>query len=349
MATNGTLPRTRVNWVDVAKFISIVLIFGYHLTAYHSATKVFIENSSIQCFFLLSGCMANYDKSKNFLKFTLKKVRTLLVPMFAFGVLSIINQCAICADFAPAGDMFVQLILGCIRNRFFAMQLWFLSCLFVIEIVFKLITYLKDKRIILAVTVAVFAAAYIIIEPKAIATPHLPYNIDSALYYIIYYAVGYVYYPYIEKLFADDTKVKNPIFYSAAFTCALFCICAFYFEIPMPNIAVIRCIYPVFRSLAAVWLILCAAKFLEKVGLFVSCGRETLWVCGNEYAVKLTVLTVFEACGIKRLAYNTVLSYSIGANLVIAFIFVVFTAKAVVPAEKYLVGLVKKLIGIKSK
>ena len=138
-----------------------------------------------------------------------------MIPFWIFALLSIVvtvinNQ----INIYDVKDMLVKIAYGCIRNRFVATSLWFLPCLFVMEIIFKLIKFARFKVLMLAICVAIYVAVVKLIVPGPHISPSWEYNVDSALYFIIYYAIGYAAFPYIASLFKLDTLLKKIVFFA---------------------------------------------------------------------------------------------------------------------------------------
>lgn len=114
------------------------------------------------------------------------------------------------------------LVKGAIRNQFFALGLWFLTCLFVIEVAFALIKKIKSKPLILGVCFICYFIAQNVMNPRPIQEPHWIYNIDSAFYYIIVYAIGYVSFDYIDKILNSKTKVCQIIVLVSGGACVVY-------------------------------------------------------------------------------------------------------------------------------
>lgn len=69
------------------------------------------------------------------------------------------------------------------------------------EIIYKLLKLLKKRWIIFIICLAMYMAAELVITPRPIVEPHWYYNFDSVFYYIIFFAIGDIVYPYLLDLF----------------------------------------------------------------------------------------------------------------------------------------------------
>lgn len=136
----------RVEWVDIAKLIGMFAIYLGHFGTAAGLSYPFVFSFHVPLFFFISGCVSNYERDCSVKEYLLKKFKRILIPFYGFASLSIIiNVVLNDADLGDIKQWLWLVIKGCIRNTFFASGLWFLSCLFVMEIVFKLRQYRTEK------------------------------------------------------------------------------------------------------------------------------------------------------------------------------------------------------------
>ena len=208
---------------------------------------------------------------------------------------------------AGIADLQYQISLvakGCIRNTFFAGGLWFLTCLFLIDLIFKALKLLNNRIVILGICTALSMMALTLINPSPLVMPHWFYNLDSALYYIFYYAVGYVVYPLILSLFQLDTLVKKCLFLLLFFLTFVYSVCVYagsdyiYHVSALFSNEIIQVVFEYFRTLLLIGFFVFLSKFFENVDLFCKIGADTLFLCGNEYVIKSIVVIVLNAIGL---------------------------------------------------
>ena len=77
-----------------------------------------------------------------------------------------------------------------IRNQIFAPSLWFLPCLFVVTILYHtvysiFIKYKYKSYLVLAISIMIYVST--VLPNNPIVRPNWVFNVDSALYYIIYW------------------------------------------------------------------------------------------------------------------------------------------------------------------
>ena len=143
------MTQKRIGWIDIAKALTIFLIaFGHTLRGGNSLLINFYS-FHVACFFMLSGMVCKTD---NLRMRILNDVRKILIPYFAFGVLSILIFVVLGKTVSNVFQMDINTSLG--KNLLdllyacpgtggmqFNMPLWFLPCFFVT----KMLYYALDK------------------------------------------------------------------------------------------------------------------------------------------------------------------------------------------------------------
>ena len=84
--------RERIRWMDVAKLIGIFAIYIGHLGSAAGNTYSYVFAFHVPLFFLISGCMESLSGEiglREYGKYVLKKVKTILLPFYLFVLLSV--------------------------------------------------------------------------------------------------------------------------------------------------------------------------------------------------------------------------------------------------------------------
>ena len=266
----------RIKYLDVAKFIGIFCIYLGHFGDSSGNAYNFVFTFHVPLFFFLSGCAENLSSNIPWYKYIWKNIKNILIPCYLFAIISIIIQSIYLNTHTLIVPNFIDLLNGCIRNHFFAGSLWFLTCLFVLRIAFYFLRkLLKFKFLILLVCVIIYCIAQLVITPKPIVSPHLPYNIDSMCYYMIFYALGYCCFGAIKNILTLDSVTKKTICLvvgavSFVYTVALFFGKNLLYYLYSNTIALL--INSVVGPVIVILLILIVSKLLENVDLFVEKG-----------------------------------------------------------------------------
>lgn len=307
----------RIEWVDIAKFLGIFAIYIGHFGQEAGNTFEFVFAYHVPLFFFLSGCMDTFDKEDSYFKYVWKKFKTLMIPYYIFGFLIIMMQTlAVNADIHTIWQWIKIVLLGCKRNVFFAGGLWFITCLFVVQILFKLFKYCKPKALLL-----VFSFVCILIHCRyfPFKRHELPYNVDAALWYIGFYSLGYMLFPMIKKLFSSK-KISSKIIFTSTFIIGIVIAALVYFKvIPIEYMKteeaayselwkeVLRYTILIVVPLILVLWHLCISRLLSGFAILAKIGRETLYLCLNEYILRNIIVFIICLTGLGVYTNNAVM------------------------------------------
>ena len=173
-----------MSWLDVLKGIGIVLVTIGHI---YSNRTVFnwLYSFHMPLFFLAAGWVY---KEKPVLTDIKRRIQTIVVPYFSFGLLVLIYWQMIERRFRNSDMSFMDslfgLFSGCYDNLDFNVHLWFLPCFFATVVLFNILANLGGKKI------AYIVAALMSLIYVALPMPELPWGINRVFKYIGFYAVG---------------------------------------------------------------------------------------------------------------------------------------------------------------
>lgn len=179
----------RLRSLDILKGIAIISVVIGH-AGFGDMITNYLSSFHLQLFFFVSGLLFAPDKYKEFKTFSKRRAKSLLIPYATFAILTII-VCLICT-----------LIIGqnlynlpeCLKGIIWSNKsifpitggIWFLQCMFVVEIVYWILTRFVSYRF-LPVVAIVFAALSYMQSTNALS---LPFSIDSALSAIVFFCIG---------------------------------------------------------------------------------------------------------------------------------------------------------------
>ena len=334
--------KNRVEWIDIAKLLGMFAIYFGHLCE-EGRARDFVFCFHVPLFFFLSGCMNTYDKEENIFRYILKRAKKILIPFYCFAFISVIIK--VISEKTAGSQIwdYVLIILkGAIRNTFFAPALWFLTCLFVMEIIFKIIKCFNLKALLVIIPVVCFILSEFVIKPRAIREPSMPYNVDSTLYYIIFFAVGYLTYPLINRLFELNTAVKKKAFIIVYIVTVLYCLVVFFrkylFAAGIKDWNVLK-FTMLIRAFIMGMAVIMTARLLAKVPHIAKFGRKTLFLCGNEWITKALIADIFLLFGLDiNHLFNPLITLVYTTILIILNVFIL------IPVEEKFIGTVKKCL-----
>lgn len=330
---------TRVKWIDVLKLLGIIAIFCGHLGEGAKQLHDFVFCYHVPLFFFVSGIFSGNSKELSFKDAVKKRFGQIMIP---YIFLAVINMGVIIAtsdeDFIIYLKCIKQFIFG-IRNQVPAGSLWFFSCIFCTGVLFEILRRLLKRNIlILLASVALYFISITLFPNNPIVQPSWVWNIDSACYYLIYYALGYVLHMKLIALMdrkqGMDKKVTVLLLIGIAFLTGY--VMSVYLQediignIMCRTIPGFSMIYPVVRAMLIIFLNLILAKILEDFSLLAYAGTQTLWLCGNEMIVKLIFEAAVSVLGM-RIEITGTLSAIIYAAVMAAVII-----RVLLPIEKKL-------------
>ncbi len=186
----------RIDWIDTASGINIFLVvLGHTILPQHWINYIF--SLHIPLFFLISGYLFNPQKYPNLLSFFKRRAVTLLLPYLLFSLVGYIYW------FIYFGskyylDPFWQMLQSGDKLYPPVVPLWFLTCLFVVEIYFYILSKkLRSWPLVFAVLVSTIFGFYLSRHKL-----YLVWGIDIALVAVIFYFLGFElrYNKYISKI-----------------------------------------------------------------------------------------------------------------------------------------------------
>lgn len=138
------MSRPRLAWIDLAKVISICLVTSYHtqppLTGYAAQL---IQLLRMPAFFLIAGYLFDESRFSSLGALIRHRARQLLVPYLCFEALLIPLTCHSWADVCEAS---INALLGHPTTCY---PLWFLVCLFGMQVTHYVCLRLTQRRVVL--------------------------------------------------------------------------------------------------------------------------------------------------------------------------------------------------------
>lgn len=186
----------RLFWVDNAKAIGIfcILLSHQHLSF---AIIVWLFSFHVPLFFLLSGLLFDPSRHAVFRDFAYRKFRTILVPYFIFATCSYLFWLLLCEKplySAPALLLkYISILYGVGVGGWqvpLGVMLWFLPCLFVVEMVsWAVIRFLGGKQRVWAVAAFVLSGYFF----SCVQYPfRFPFGIEIAFTGAAFYLIGFM-------------------------------------------------------------------------------------------------------------------------------------------------------------
>ena len=136
-------------------------------------------------FFLAAGWVY---KEKTIITDLKRRIQTIVVPYFSFGILVLVYWQLIERRFRDSDMSFVDSLLGlfsgCYDNLDFNVHLWFLPCFFVTVVLFNVLVNLGGKK------TAYIVAALMSLIYALVPMPEMFWGVNRVFKYIGFYALG---------------------------------------------------------------------------------------------------------------------------------------------------------------
>ena len=186
----------RLEYIDFAKAFGMLLIVWGHIRL-GDWSNAFVYAFHIPLFFFLSGMVFSKKRYPDFKSFLLKRVNSLIKPYIVFSVLtwivwaafSYVTHANVDSYWMPLAETFIAQGSGgfLLHN----VPLWFVTCLFIVEIIYYFLADLK-RLWIMTITIVMAAISYWAINNlECFDITLLPWNIEVAMLAIPFYAAGH--------------------------------------------------------------------------------------------------------------------------------------------------------------
>lgn len=281
------MDKKRVDWVDIFKGIVIILMVIGHST---SPWVGWIYLFHMPAFIFSSGYTVNIKKY-NIIDFIKRKFISLFIPFMSINILYIllmglldylnIYKFLYDTEFNFVNSM-VNLLTK-LNTIDFGGATWFLVVLFLIEIIFKILHVFSkdnDKNLIIMVFITFFVS--LILQKYKM---YLGYNLDLALYGIIYYYMGYI----ISKFDILQNGIDKKLMIPIAFLMMIFL--SKYFKVHMnwPTRDFEVFYINIIGAFSGIYLTFIISRLLEKneilKSIFKNIGKKTYVILILHFAV----------------------------------------------------------------
>lgn len=177
----------RINYIDVSKGVCILLVMLIHIGVPEPIPNISI--AKVPLFFILSGFFFK-DDQKTFAEKTLKGYKRLIIPFLFFYLLSYLLYYVAGFLYPPFYEMTeASGILDCFtQKQYFNGPLWFLPCLFIVQLLTNGILALSKQTLVRTVLVVIVGCAGFLLSVVEI---DLPLAADTAMVAVPLFLLGF--------------------------------------------------------------------------------------------------------------------------------------------------------------
>ncbi len=281
----------RIGWVDLAKGFCILLVVVNHVFLW--VNKSFDYPLELQgrafrmpLYFVLSGLF--FKQYENFGGFLKRKINKLLIPFLFFFIVTSILPCAVLEHRSALTDFFQE------RTIYYNNPIWFLLCLFVVNVVFYLVHLVAKAVASRYQTAIVLTMATILgFVGLGLGALHirLPFYFDTALSALPLFAFGYWLFRHTGFMPAPVNPLREGLTMAA---CALV---VWFLAVPtiwanndFPDDATLLLVY--LTGIAGTMMVLILSKFIRRLPLISFWGRYSIIILCTHQVV-ITVVSHF--------------------------------------------------------
>lgn len=344
MELNNT-SKERIEWIDAAKAVGMYLIYLGHYGEKAGLAYSFVFSFHVHFFFFLSGCVSVYNR-RSTAETILNRVRTILVPFFTFGILAIFLKTVQSNSSENLTTNLKILLLGATRNQFVAPSLWFLTGLFLVELLFCLIKKLRYKWLMLLLSLLIAVLQHFVIS-KQFGYPALYYNIDSAFRYLIYFVLGHCLMFSINNFLKSADRTAAILKYVSGFASFLYCALLFIGKdllAPVSHInGTLSFVCTMIKALICIWFFILVSFSLRDSIRLRWIGQNSLYLCVSEFFIRNLSTAFIDLLGGELLVKNPLQAF-LGAGILI-----LLAMYLLVPAEKKLMEILLPKAGSDAK
>ena len=188
---------TRIPWIDNCKALAISLVALGHVQSIYLVNEI-IFAFAMPAFFFLSGYTFERSANAPFATLLRKKCRSLIIPYIGFSAILFAFWFFVRRNFglsyqtdATVTDVLWQILCGT-NSTSFVTPLWFLTCLFMTEILFWGLLRLKKKMRIFLIALLFIPGLIYWTYMDILHLPHIFWNLDQACFYLAFLAIGFV-------------------------------------------------------------------------------------------------------------------------------------------------------------
>lgn len=327
------IKKERVAWLDVAKCLGIFAVYIGHFGKDAGLIYDYVFQFHVPLFFFLAGCTRRISAGKP-LDSVKQATKNLLIPFFLFGLIYLALLALVVDSLNDTPGHLLILLKGAPRNQFAAGSLWFLTCLWVIEVLFSLIQRWK-WFLQVPVSIGLYLIATKVLPWNPLFEPRGWYNVDSALAYFLYFVLGYTLFPVLEKWFHTNQDKRKIALHSVGVLSLAYGVFVFqtqaryhvqlYLNVPGYDVA-----GTILHTCILVFSAVYAARLLQGVGILRRTGQDTLNLCGNEDAVRMLFPIAWKTIGL-NIQFVSPMSFPVYAVVLIGVV-----RKLITPAERNL-------------
>ncbi len=182
---------SRIEFIDVAKFIGILLVVWSHAAFKNREFIMIVYTFHLPLFFVLNGFTLKIKEGENFGQYLYRKIKSYVIPMFCIGILLIITDQFINHSFSFDINYFIDRFNGLLEQKR-AYALWFVGALFCSDLIFYFVIKASRNNLFFIILISFIILLMGIYFNKERGYVVLLWNLDVGLMGVIFVCAGYI-------------------------------------------------------------------------------------------------------------------------------------------------------------
>ena len=325
----------RLHYIDVAKGFAMILVITGHCVSAPEWLRMWLYTFHMPLFFLLTGLTFSVDRYKGFKDFFIRKVKTIVVPYFSLGIIMWIVYLPV-QHFIRGGidKQYIEKFIGVFlayRLHNYNYGMWFLTCLFVSEIIVYFIVKGLQRKTGISNYIITFLIILFSVSGK-ITVDNIKgfyWSIDLAPFAMAFILLGYLFKQYNGKINPILNKPYITLaFFSVTVLFTVLCNVTYHRAYDMYSCKIGNYILYMLGALSGIVFSLSLALLIDKNRFLEYIGQNTLvyYACQNILVIPMfdyVLPIIYRYVGIDKLPYISYISYVItliGSIIILAVI-----------------------------
>lgn len=208
--------KKRIMWLDQARAVGMFLVLLGHAISDKTNLRKYIYTFHMPFFFILSGMTFKTTDEIKIKEFLISRVKRLIVPYFILNIIMLSVFYINVSIGAKDPKTIFELIIGTLYSNpkeygMIAGATWFITCLFLTELLFYLLKryFKEDKQLTLAILImGVLGFANSIAVGKKVPAP---WHLSTVFTAVVFYFIGYLIMKHLDKIVEFIKNWKNYI------------------------------------------------------------------------------------------------------------------------------------------
>ena len=177
----------RIEWIDTAKGIGLICVILGHMRVPYLSTWIYTFHMPL--FFFLSGAVFS-GRKYSFREYVKRKLKSLVLPYFALGGGIFLFFCIVYAVQGQPIIAYMEMLKDFLVQEHY-WTVWFLACLFLVELLYYGIHALCGKYPAVASALSLLICVFGLLRYH-LGWGSLPWNLDVALVAQFFFHCGYL-------------------------------------------------------------------------------------------------------------------------------------------------------------